>query len=195
MIPIVRMILTNFLSSIDGRVKNYLNIILNSSLHLQNVIEDALDMSRIENNKFQIFKEFFDVRTAVQEVASIMEFQTTQKGLSLIILVDEVVPENVQTDQKRYRQVLFNLIGNAVKFTFQGSITVNVQFKNGDLMTSVEDTGIGIKAEDLHRLFRFFGQITKSKNINRGGMGLGLTISKMILQQLEGDIHVESLND
>ena len=102
-IPMVRMILTNFLSSIDGRVKNYLNIILNSSLHLQNVIEDALDMSRIENNKFQIFKEFFDVRTAVQEVASIMEFQTTQKGLSLNILVDEVVPEKVQTDQKRYR--------------------------------------------------------------------------------------------
>jgi signal transduction histidine kinase len=71
---------------------------------------------------------------------------------------------------------------------------VKVNFSNGDLMTSVEDTGIGIKPEDLHRLFRFFGQITKSKNINRGGMGLGLTISKMILQQLEGDIHVESLN-
>jgi signal transduction histidine kinase len=92
-IPMVRMILTNFLSSIDGRVKNYLNIILNSSLHLQNVIEDALDMSRIENNKFQIFKEFFDIRSAVQEVASIMEFQTTQKGLSLNISVDDVVPE------------------------------------------------------------------------------------------------------
>ena len=92
-IPMVRMILTNFLSSIDGRVKNYLNIILNSSLHLQNVIEDALDMSRIENNKFQIFKEFFDIRSAIQEVASIMEFQTTQKGLSLNISVDEVVPE------------------------------------------------------------------------------------------------------
>ena len=92
-IPMVRMILTNFLSSIDGRVKNYLNIILNSSLHLQNVIEDALDMSRIENNKFQILKEYFDIRTAIQEVASIMEFQTTQKGLSLNILVDNVVPE------------------------------------------------------------------------------------------------------
>ena len=73
-IPMVRMILTNFLSSIDSRVKNYLNIILNSSLHLQNVIEDALDMSRIENNKFVIFQEFFEIRTAIQEVISIMEF-------------------------------------------------------------------------------------------------------------------------
>ena len=61
------------------------------------------------------------------------------------------------------------------------------------LVSAVEDTGIGIKEEDLHRLFRFFGQITKSKNINRGGMGLGLTISKMILQQLDGDISVESM--
>jgi signal transduction histidine kinase len=73
-IPMVRMILTNFLSSIDSRVKNYLNIILNSSLHLQNVIEDALDMSRIENNKFVIYQEFFEIRTAIQEVISIMEF-------------------------------------------------------------------------------------------------------------------------
>jgi signal transduction histidine kinase len=74
-IPMIRMILTNFLSSIDDRVKNYLQIILNSSLHLQNVIEDALDMSRIENNKFNIFKELFDIRAAVNEVTQIMEFQ------------------------------------------------------------------------------------------------------------------------
>ncbi len=73
-IPMIKMILTNFLSSIDSRVKNYLQIILNSSLHLQNVIEDALDMSRIENNKFQIFKEIFNIHDAVQEVTKIMEF-------------------------------------------------------------------------------------------------------------------------
>ena len=73
------------------------------------------------------------------------------------------------------------MIGNAIKFTFNGSINIRVAFSDGELVSSVEDTGIGIKEEDLHRLFKFFGQITKSKNINRGGMGLGLTISKMIL--------------
>jgi signal transduction histidine kinase len=96
--------------------------------------------------------------------------------------VEDDVPEQVQTDQKRFRQILFNLIGNAVKFTFHGSISINVKFNNAELVCAVEDTGIGIKEDDLHRLFRFFGQITKSKNINRGGMGLGLTLSKMILQ-------------
>jgi signal transduction histidine kinase len=181
-IPMIKMILLNFLSSIDERVKNYLKIILNSSLHLQNVIEDALDMSRIENNKFTIFKEMFDIREAVKEVSSIMEFQTSTKNIYMRIKVDELVPEKILCDQKRYKQILFNLIGNAVKFTFTGGIKVRVKFQNNDLITEIEDTGIGIKEEDLHRLFKFFGQISKSKHLNRGGMGLGLTISKMILQ-------------
>jgi signal transduction histidine kinase len=80
-IPMIKMILDNFGDDLNPRVKNYLEIILNSSLHLQNVIEDALDMSRIENNKFQIFKELFKIREAVQDVCKIMEFQVNQKHL------------------------------------------------------------------------------------------------------------------
>lgn len=77
--------------------------------------------------------------------------------------------------------MLLNLIGNAIKFTFKGSINVNVDYKNNILITQIIDTGIGIKEENIGKLFKFFGQIESSKKINKGGMGLGLTISKMII--------------
>ena len=89
----------------------------------------------------------------------------------------------INSDQKRLKQVLFNLLGNAVKFTFQGAISISVDFDedNNHLLVDVEDTGIGMQDADLAKLFQFFGCLAKSKNINRGGMGLGLTISKMII--------------
>ena len=106
--------------------------------------------------------------------------------------IDDNIPAKVRTDKKRFRQIMFNLIGNALKFTFKGAITVKLAFFNGILFTEIQDTGIGIKEHDLNLIFKFFGQIKKSKNINRGGMGLGLTISKAILLQLGGEINVES---
>ena len=104
------------------------------------------------------------------------------------------MPDKIYSDAKRFKQVLFNLIGNAVKFTFQGSITVRVDYERerSCLCISVEDTGIGMKEEDLHKLFRFFGYLKTSQDINRGGMGLGLTISKKIVRELKGDISVTS---
>lgn len=89
----------------------------------------------------------------------------------------------INSDIKRLKQVLFNLMGNAVKFTFKGKLKVSVDFdlELNILTISVKDTGIGIDAQDLQKLFRFFGCLAKSKDINRGGMGLGLTITKMIV--------------
>lgn len=100
----------------------------------------------------------------------------------------------MSTDEKRLKQVLFNLIGNAIKFTFKGSITLLLDFdaESNFLTGSVTDTGVGIKQGDLDKLFKFFGTLARSKDLNRGGMGLGLTISKMIIQSLGGDISVES---
>ncbi len=149
-------------------------------------------MSRIENNKFTIFKGMFDIEEAVKEVFQIMEFQAKQKNLFLKIHIEKNVPKKIETDQKRYKQILYNLIGNATKFTFKGGINVHLWFDQEDLYTEIEDTGIGIVEEDLNTLFKFFGQISNTKDINRGGMGLGLTISKMILQQLSGEISVVS---
>jgi len=84
-------------------------------------------------------------------------------------------------------------MGNAIKFTYTGHIGVKLSFDDGWLSCDVEDTGLGIKQNDLDKLFRFFGCLTKTRDINRGGMGLGLTISKMIIQQLNGEIECESI--
>ncbi|TNV84067.1 hypothetical protein FGO68_gene12668 [Halteria grandinella] len=95
---------------------------------------------------------------------------------------------------KRVKQILFNLLGNAIKFTFSGSITVRIDYdtNNQILKGEIIDTGLGIQKQDLNKLFRFFGTLAMTKDINRGGMGLGLTISKMIVQSLGGDISVMS---
>ena len=123
-----------------------------------------------------------------------MKFQTDEKDLAFFVIVLETVPSDIYSDEKRFKQVLFNLIGNALKFTYVGTISLDLSydFDLSKLAVSVEDSGIGIKTEDLHNLFKFFGQVSSSKNINKSGMGLGLTISKLIIQQLGGDIEVKS---
>ena len=98
------------------------------------------------------------------------------------------------TDVKRFKQVLFNLLGNALKFTMEGFIALRITFieRTSTLVAEIEDSGMGIEKDDLAKLFQFFGTLKKSKDINRGGMGLGLTISKMIINQFGGIIDVTS---
>lgn len=156
---------------------------MNSSFHLENVIEDALDISRLENNKFKIFNEQFDPRELFRQVTDIMMFQVEQKGLNLECNISENVPTKLISDHKRLRQVLFNIVGNAIKFTFKGSIQISVSYEQflNQLLIVVKDTGVGIQPNDLNKLFKFFGCLAKTKEINKGGMGLGLTISKMLI--------------
>ena len=108
-------------------------------------------------------------------------------------MIHNNVPETILSDLKRFKQVLFNLIGNAVKFTFKGRVVVTAEFHNDELQVDVTDSGLGIKEEDLGKLFKFFGCLQRTKDVNRGGMGLGLTISKMIIQQLGGTISASSI--
>ena len=117
-----------------------------------------------------------------------MDFQIQQKGLILNLMLGESLPMALLSDAKRLKQVFFNLMGNALKFTFRGSISVALEFANNNLIAKVEDTGIGMSATDLNKLFRFFGCLDSSKEFNRGGMGLGLTISQQIIKKLGGDI-------
>ncbi|TNV82979.1 hypothetical protein FGO68_gene4039 [Halteria grandinella] len=194
-IPIVKIISTLLQSPQNlERVQKLINIVKNSSMHLQNVIEDALDISRLENNKFSIYKESFDIREAVDEISEIMRFQIEQKGLKQIVYIDDSVPYMIHSDSKRIKQVLFNLIGNAVKFTFKGVISIRMTFDShlSILTCRIQDSGIGIKENDQKKLFSFFGTLANSKEINRAGMGLGLTISKMIIQTLGGEITLKS---
>ena len=95
-----------------------------------------------------------------------MNFQVVSKDLYLKTNIDENVPKMIKTDQKRYKQVLFNLVGNATKFTFKGGITVSLKYQNRSLITTVSDTGVGIEPEAIQRLFQFFGKLHQSKKIN-----------------------------
>ena len=103
-------------------------------------------MSRIENKKFFIQLEFMDIRDAVKEVTDIMRFQLQQKKLKLDVKIDDNVPQQILSDLKRYKQILFNLVGNASKFTFIGGLKIKLNFDSGNkvLLTSIEDSGIGI---------------------------------------------------
>eukprot|EP00347_Sterkiella_histriomuscorum_P000345 403376220 len=179
----------------DPSSRLYLEIIANSVNHLENVIDDALDMNRFDTNKFELNYEMVDIAKVAREVINIMRLQIEQKGLQINLSIGKQVPSEILTDKKRYKQILFNLVGNASKFTFQGGISVNIDFKDGILTTKVRDTGIGISSEDMEKLFQFFGKVQSNKEINKSGMGLGLTISKMILSQMDGKISVKSLVD
>ncbi|CDW74661.1 multi-sensor hybrid histidine kinase [Stylonychia lemnae] len=173
--------------------QNILKVIINSTIHLSLIIEDALDMSRIENNKFEINYSLFNLKNTIDEVIDIMKFQADLKGLKIISNIDASLPQTVYTDEKRYKQVLFNLIGNAMKFTLKGSITVKVTLIQADfIQTKVIDTGIGISTPDLKKLFCQFGKLTSPNKLNQCGMGLGLSISKQIIEQLGGQISVKS---
>ena len=186
-IPILKMIIAMLLNADSlnvSKILKLIRIVHSSSIHLENVINDALDISLLENNKFEINMAPFSIREAVKDVYDIMKFQLDAKNLQFRLNIHESVPVDIISDQKRITQILFNLIGNAVKFTFVGEIAVDLHYERlvKTLTMSVRDTGVGIKMEDITKLFRFFGKLSSTKNINKGGMGLGLTISKLIIQ-------------
>ena len=121
-----------------------------------------------------------------------MDFQVIAKKLEMNAIIDMSVPDMINSDEKRYKQVLFNLIQNAVNFTFEGSVSVFVHFDNNNLVTEITDTGIGMDSYELEKIFKFFGKRNTSDNSECGGIGLGLTISKKIVENLNGTIEVQS---
>jgi len=150
-----------------------------NSLQL-NIINSMLDLQLLRQNKLKPAVMYFDLNNLLEEVKSLFEFQCQQKGLDFIIDVAEGVKTSMSTDKNRLIQIIINLINNAVKFTFQGSITIRVVVdpdRASNLLFSVEDTGIGIKEENLDKLFKMFGKLEDSEAINTQGVGLGLTIS------------------
>lgn len=126
MIPILQIVLKMLLKgdlNLDvAKLLRLVKIVHNSSQHLEHVIDDALDMSRLENNKFEIMKANFDLREALGEVYDLMKFQVDEKKLEFKLEVHTKVPKMIYSDKKRIKQVLFNIVGNALKFTFKGGI-------------------------------------------------------------------------
>ena len=178
--------------------REYASVIRSSGEALLAVINDILDLSKIEAGKIDLEEQPFAVYSVVEEALDLVGPRATSKGLELAYFVDGAVPEAVEGDVTRLRQILVNLLGNAVKFTDAGEIVVRVAAERKTdervrLRFEVQDTGIGIPAEKQHRLFQAFSQVDASTTRKYGGTGLGLTISHRLAKLMGGTMGVDSV--
>jgi PAS domain S-box-containing protein len=170
-----------------------LEIINNSGDHLLRLINDVLEIAKIEAGKLQLEITSFNLHELVQEVSDMMRLKAQQKGLQLEQDQSSDFPRFIKGDEARLRQILVNLVSNAVKFTEQGGVTIRLSTKRNavyHLLIEVEDTGPGISSVDQQRLFKPFEQL--SLDSSQGGTGLGLAIVKQFVQLMSGNISVES---
>ncbi len=177
--------------------REYVEGLKESSVTLHSLINDILDLSKIEAGKYQLDHSAFNLRRLVKGVVNIFKPQSNKKGLSLTYEVDSDVPEMVMGDHNRLRQVLLNLISNAVKYTDNGSVTVSISLADTHdqlnlLRFEVKDSGIGIKKEKLDHIFDPFYQCQINPAEQRHGTGLGTTISYKLVNAMYGAIGVES---
>ncbi len=177
--------------------KEYLDIIRTSGEALQTLISDILDYSKIEAGKMDLEEAPFQLNQCIEEAIDLLAGQAEKKSIELAYLIDENVPEVIQGDISRLRQVLVNLVSNAVKFTFFGEVFINVKKMDEyddmvKLLIQVRDTGIGIPEDRLGTLFKPFSQIDSSTTRKFGGTGLGLAICKRIVELMNGNIWVKS---
>jgi signal transduction histidine kinase len=184
-------------SDIEPALKRYAEVAHQSARDLLGLIDDILDVSKLEAGKLQIEAIDFDLRPSIDSVIALLTPRARENGNQLVLDVAESVPEHVIGDPLRLRQILINLIGNAVKFTEKGLITVTITdtpLQNGDFMLhcAIRDTGIGIAPEQQLTLFEPFTQADISMTRRYGGTGLGLTICKHLVHLMGGEIGVIS---
>ncbi|MGM3305471.1 GAF domain-containing protein [Anabaena sp. WFMT] len=183
--------------------QQYIEIINQSGEHLLALINDVLEMSKIEAGRISLYKTEFDLHQMLHSLISMLQLKSKSKGLQLIFDYDVTVPQYIKTDENKLRQVLINLLGNAIKFTEKGSVSLRVSNqelsvgekeegeKDNILLFEVEDTGPGIASEELGDLFQAFQQ-TQAGQKSKEGTGLGLRISQKFVQLMGGEINVYS---
>ncbi len=172
--------------------KQYAAIIASSGATLMTILDDILDFSKVEAGKLTLEPIPVDLPRLLAESLALMEARAREKQLGLVLHGEPGLPARVLADPGRLRQVLLNLLGNAVKFTERGEVRLRAVRLDDHLRFSVEDTGIGIPADVLPQLFQSFTQADRSTTRRFGGTGLGLAISKRLVQLMKGDIVVES---
>lgn len=170
---------------------NGLDIIHRCGEHLLTLINDILDLSKIEAQKIELYATDFHFPSFLAEIVAICQIRAAQNQISLRSELPATLPEFVQADEKRLRQVLLNLIGNAIKFTHNGSVTFRVSDRDRQLVFQVADTGVGIAAEQLSEIFLPFQQVGEYRH-HTEGTGLGLAISRQLVRMMGGDITVQS---
>ncbi|MFN8588297.1 MAG: CHASE4 domain-containing protein [Candidatus Eisenbacteria bacterium] len=178
--------------------REYAETIVTSGEALLTIINDILDLSKIEAGRFTLEKAPFDLGTAIEDVCELLSANAANKGLSLQVLFPPAVPSRVVGDANRIRQVLLNLVGNAIKFTEKGGVRITVSGATApggvaELQVAVQDSGIGIPPDKAARLFQPFMQADASMSRRYGGTGLGLAICKRLVELMSGDILLRSV--
>ena len=184
-------------TSLDAEQREFAHIIKSSADALLTVINDILDLSRVEAGRLELEDLDFDLHALVEGAADVLAARAQDKGLELIVHVDAAVPHLLRGDPGRLRQILINLAGNAIKFTHRGEVSIEVGTATSRpgqavLDFSIRDTGIGIPADKLNLLFAPFSQVDASMTRRFGGTGLGLSICKRLVELMGGNIGVES---
>jgi signal transduction histidine kinase/CheY-like chemotaxis protein len=180
-------------TNLDSQQREWVATIHNSGEALLSLINDILDFSKIEAGKAELESMAFDLHATVRGATSLLVPQAAARSIALDVQVDADVPQVLLGDPNRVRQVLINLIGNAIKFTEKGSVHVHVALRQSLVHVAVRDTGIGIPEDKRSRLFQAFTQVDTSTTRRFGGTGLGLAISRRFIEMMGGEIGVDSI--
>jgi signal transduction histidine kinase len=182
---------------LDQEQRQYAATVRDSACALLTIIDDILDFSRLDAGRMVVDPSPFDLRQTIQEVTGLLATQASSKGLRLAVRYPDAVPSRLIGDSLRIRQILTNLVGNAIKFTQHGQVEVRVECReqsaaDAALSIDIEDTGIGIPADKLALIFEKFTQADGSMTRRYGGTGLGLAIAKELVELMGGKIAVQS---
>lgn len=176
----------------DEDKKNQLQIVNRSGKHLLSLISDILDFSKIESEQIELEKSNFNVRMLIKEIREMFYLSFKEKGIGFRYEIDNDVPINLVGDVYRIKQIIINIINNAIKFTEIGHVVIFVSYEDGNLSVSISDTGIGIERDKIVKIFDVFAQSDNSTTRVYGGSGLGLSISRKLAIIMGGDIYVSS---
>ncbi|MBQ9391517.1 MAG: response regulator [Lachnospiraceae bacterium] len=181
-------------------IRDYAIDIKSASHTLLGIINDILDISKIESGTLSLVNVEYKLSQVILDVKNMTEKKAKDKGLSFSIEVDEDIPENLYGDELRIKQVMINIINNAIKYTKEGSVNINISYlkvenheRNIELVIDVSDTGIGIKEDEKNKLFTKFQRLDEIRNKNVEGTGLGLSIAKSFVTMMDGYIDVDSI--
>lgn len=186
----------------DSDIVSYAESIKTAGNTLLGIINDILDFSKIEAGKIEIIPVDYDLSSLINDLVNMIQTRADNKGLALFLNFDKELPKMLHGDEVRIKQVITNILTNAVKYTELGSVTFSMGFKRIEddpnsviLLVSIKDTGIGIKPEDMKKLFTEFERIEEERNRNVEGTGLGMAITKNLLYLMNSSLNVESIHD
>ena len=183
---------------IPDSARNYISQIKSSGRALLAIINDILDFSKIEAGKMEIDPVDYDLSSVINDLVNVVQIRADEKGLKISLDIDPKTPKRLYGDEIRIKQVITNMLTNAVKYTEKGTVTFRIGYEKTeeddriDLKVAVEDTGIGIKPEDISRLYELFDRIEEKRNRNIEGTGLGMNITQRLLEMMGSEMNVES---